>query len=145
MLKSDKSFPDKPITKKPLEVRQGKGKGNVEYWVAQVKPGMVLYEMEGVSEEVAREALRLAGAKLFCKNYIRYEECDVSKVNELRGKSLDELSSRLIELRKKQFSLRMQMGSGQGVRASEVRETRKNIARIKTVMKENEQGKNPNG
>ncbi len=62
-----RAFPDKPITKKPLEVRQGKGKGNVEYWVAQVKPGMVIYEMEGVSEEVAREALRLAGAKLSVK------------------------------------------------------------------------------
>ena len=69
----------------------------------------------------------------------------MSKANELRGKSPDELSIKLLELRKKQFSLRMQMGSGQGVRASEVRETRKNIARIKTVMKENEQGKNPNG
>jgi large subunit ribosomal protein L16 len=57
-------FPDKPITKKPLEVRQGKGKGNVEYWVAQIKPGTVLYEMEGVDEELAREAFRLAGAKL---------------------------------------------------------------------------------
>ena len=57
-------FPDKPITKKPLEVRQGKGKGNVEYWVAEVKPGTVLYEMEGVSEEMAREAFRLAAAKL---------------------------------------------------------------------------------
>ena len=57
-------FPDKPISKKPLEVRQGKGKGNVEYWVAQVQPGRVLYEMEGVSEEVAREAFRLAAAKL---------------------------------------------------------------------------------
>ncbi len=57
-------FPDKPITKKPLEVRQGKGKGNVEYWVAQVQPGRVLYEMEGVSESVAREAFRLAAAKL---------------------------------------------------------------------------------
>ena len=57
-------FPDKPITKKPLEVRQGKGKGNVEYWVAQIKPGKVLYEMEGVTEEVAREAFRLAGRKL---------------------------------------------------------------------------------
>ncbi len=57
-------FPDKPITKKPLEVRQGKGKGNVEYWVAEVKPGTVLYEMEGVSEELAREAFRLAAAKL---------------------------------------------------------------------------------
>lgn len=57
-------FPDKPITKKPLEVRQGKGKGNVEYWVAQIQPGRMLYEMAGVSEEVAREAFRLAAAKL---------------------------------------------------------------------------------
>ena len=57
-------FPDKPITKKPLEVRQGKGKGNVEYWVAQIKPGKLLYEIAGVSEEVAREAFTLAAAKL---------------------------------------------------------------------------------
>ncbi len=57
-------FPDKPISKKPLEVRQGKGKGNVEYWVGEIKPGTVLYEMEGVTEEIAREALRLASAKL---------------------------------------------------------------------------------
>ncbi|MCB1692556.1 MAG: 50S ribosomal protein L16 [Pseudomonadales bacterium] len=57
-------FPDKPITQKPLEVRQGKGKGNVEYWVAQIQPGKVLFEMEGVSEEIAREAFRLASAKL---------------------------------------------------------------------------------
>ncbi len=69
----------------------------------------------------------------------------MSKANELRSKSLDELSSRLLELRKKQFSLRMQLGSGQSVRASEVRETRKNIARIKTIMKESQQGKNQNG
>lgn len=57
-------FPDKPITKKPLEVRQGKGKGNVEYWVAQIQPGRMLYEMEGVPVELAREALHLAAAKL---------------------------------------------------------------------------------
>ena len=57
-------FPDKPITKKPLEVRQGKGKGNVEYWVALVQPGRMLYEIEGISEELAREAFRLAAAKL---------------------------------------------------------------------------------
>ena len=57
-------FPDKPITNKPLEVRQGKGKGNVEYWVAQIKPGKILYEMEGVPEEVAKDAFRLAAAKL---------------------------------------------------------------------------------
>jgi large subunit ribosomal protein L16 len=65
-------FPDKPITKKPLEVRQGKGKGSVEYWVAQVQPGRVLYEMEGVSEELAREALTLAAAKLpFATTFVK--------------------------------------------------------------------------
>ena len=57
-------FPDKPITKKPLEVRQGKGKGNVEYWVAQIQPGRMLYEMQGVDEALAREAFKLAAAKL---------------------------------------------------------------------------------
>ena len=57
-------FPDVPITQKPLETRQGKGKGNVEYWVAKVQPGTVLYEMEGVGEDIAREAFRLAAAKL---------------------------------------------------------------------------------
>ena len=57
-------FPDVPVTKKPLEVRMGSGKGNVEYWVAKVQPGRVLYEMEGVDEITAREAFRLAAAKL---------------------------------------------------------------------------------
>ncbi len=57
-------FPDKPISKKPLEVRMGKGKGNPEYWVALVQPGCVMYEMEGVSEEIARDAFKLAAAKL---------------------------------------------------------------------------------
>jgi large subunit ribosomal protein L16 len=57
-------FPDKPITKKPLEVRMGKGKGSVEYWVAQIQPGKILYEMEGVSEAIAREAFTLAASKL---------------------------------------------------------------------------------
>ena len=57
-------FPDKPITKKPLEVRQGKGKGNVEYWVALIQPGRMLYEIEGITEDLAREAFKLAAAKL---------------------------------------------------------------------------------
>jgi large subunit ribosomal protein L16 len=57
-------FPDVPITKKPIEVRMGKGKGNVEYWIAQIQPGRVLYEIDGVSEDIAREAFRLAAAKL---------------------------------------------------------------------------------
>lgn len=57
-------FPDKPITEKPLEVRMGKGKGAVEYWVAEIQPGKMLYEMEGVAEDVARDAFNLAAAKL---------------------------------------------------------------------------------
>lgn len=60
-------FPDKPITKKPLEVRQGKGKGNVEYWVALVQPGRMMFEIEGVDLAVAREALKLAADKLSVK------------------------------------------------------------------------------
>ena len=57
-------FPDVPVSKKPLEVRMGKGKGNVEYWVCKIQPGRVLYEMEGVNESIAREAFRLAAAKI---------------------------------------------------------------------------------
>lgn len=57
-------FPDKPITKKPLEVRQGKGKGSVEYWVAEIKPGCVLFELAGAPKDVARAAFALAAAKL---------------------------------------------------------------------------------
>ena len=65
-----KIFPDKPITKKPLEVRMGKGKGSVEYWVAQVKPGQMLFEMQGVDEVVAMKAFELAAAKLPVKTTI---------------------------------------------------------------------------
>ncbi|EKD77421.1 MAG: Ribosomal protein L16, partial [uncultured bacterium] len=61
-------FPDKPISKKPLEVRQGKGKGNVEYWVAEIKPGCVMFELEGVTKDIATEAFELAAAKLPLKS-----------------------------------------------------------------------------
>ena len=63
-------FPDKPITEKPLEVRMGKGKDSVEYWVCQIKPGKILYEMDGVSDELATEAFKLAAAKLPFKTTI---------------------------------------------------------------------------
>ena len=70
-----KIFPDKPVTKHPAEARMGSGKGTQEYWVAVVKPGRVLFEIAGVSEEVAREAMRLAGHKLPCKTkFIKKEE-----------------------------------------------------------------------
>jgi len=63
-------FPDKPITEKPLEVRMGNGKGSVEYWVAEIQPGKILYEIEGVADELAREAFLLAAAKLPVKTTI---------------------------------------------------------------------------
>jgi large subunit ribosomal protein L16 len=63
-------FPDKPVTQKPAETRMGKGKGSVEFWVAVIKPGRILFEMSGVSEAEAREALRLAAHKLPCKTRI---------------------------------------------------------------------------
>lgn len=68
-------FPDKPVTKKPAETRMGSGKGAPEFWVAVVKPGRVLFELTGVAENVAREALRLAGHKLPCKTkFVKKEE-----------------------------------------------------------------------
>ena len=76
-------FPDKPITKKPAETRMGSGKGSPEYWVAVVKPGRVLFEIKGVSEEIAREALRLASHKLPCvTKFIKRETEEQPKITE---------------------------------------------------------------
>ena len=78
-----KIFPDKPITKKPAETRMGKGKGAPEYWVAVVKPGRVLFEISGVSEDVAREALRLAAHKLPVQTkFVKRDEMDGDQVEE---------------------------------------------------------------
>lgn len=72
-----KIFPDKPVTAKPIGTRMGKGKGNVEFWVAPVKPGRVMFEIGGVAEEVAREALRLAGTKLSVKTKFVKKETEI--------------------------------------------------------------------
>ena len=78
-----KIFPDKPVTKKPAETRMGSGKGSPEYWVAVVKPGRVMFEIAGVSEETAREALRLASYKLPIKSKIvKREELESQEVGE---------------------------------------------------------------
>ncbi len=79
-----KIFPDKPVTAKPAETRMGSGKGALEYWVAVVKPGRVMFEIAGVSEEVAREALRLASHKLPCKCKI-YSKDDLAEVVKAKG------------------------------------------------------------
>ena len=75
-----KIFPDKPITEKPAETRMGSGKGSPEYWVAVVKPGRVLFEMDGISEEVAKEAMRLAGHKLPIKTKFVAKEQEAEEV-----------------------------------------------------------------
>lgn len=75
-------FPDKPVTKKPAETRMGKGKGPVEYWVAVIKPGRVLFEMAGIEEETAREALRLAAFKLPCKTRF------IKRIDPISGKEV---------------------------------------------------------
>ena len=78
-----KIFPDKPVTEKPAETRMGSGKGSPEYWVAVVKPGRVMFEIAGVSEEVAREALRLASYKLPVKcKFVKREDAEVKNGGE---------------------------------------------------------------
>ena len=77
-----KIFPDKPVTHKPLETRMGKGKGAVEYWVAAVKPGRVMFEMAGVAEDVAKEALRLAANKLSVKCKFVKKETEIGGDND---------------------------------------------------------------
>ena len=107
-------FPDKPISKKPTEVRMGNGKGNVEYWVAEIQPGKVLYEMEGVDEALAREAFRLAAAKLpLPTTFVRASSRPITGVkNESNGTPRQgrrrALQQELNELLKEQFGLRMQ-------------------------------------
>ena len=121
-----KIFPDKPVTAKPAETRMGSGKGSTEYWVAVVKPGRVMFEIAGVPEEVAREALRLAMHKLPCR-------CK----NELRAKSNQELKEELVSAKKELFNLRFQNATSQLDNTSRIAEVRKNIARIQTIITEN--------
>ena len=91
----------------------GKGKGSVEYWVAQIQPGRVLYEIEGVSEELAREAFELAAQKDALIHHLCETDGDVMKAQEIREKSAGELKEQLLELLREQFNLRMQKATGQ--------------------------------
>ena len=129
-------FPDTPVTKKPIEVRMGKGKGNVEYWVAKISPGKMLYEMEGVSEEIAREAFSLAAAKLPIRNIFCCEDHSLMNATDLRQKETTDLEKELDALLKEQFNLRMQRGSGQIVKPHDFKRVRRDIARIRTVITE---------
>src|SRR6185503_17763882 len=113
-------FPDVPVTDKPAEVRMGKGKGAVEYWAARVHPGRIMFEIDGVADDIAREALKLGAAKLPIKTRI-----------VTRGMTPDQLSDALLNLKKEQFNLRFQGATGQVEKTHRVDEIRKDIARIK--------------
>ena len=127
-----KIFPDKPVTVKPLGTRMGSGKGALEYWVAVVKPGRVMFEIAGVSEEVAKEALRLATHKLPCK--VVYQMKTNKYVEDLKAKSAAELAQDLVAAKKELFNLRFQNATNQLDNTARIKEVRKNIARIQTVI-----------
>jgi large subunit ribosomal protein L16 len=114
-------FPDRPLTKKPAETRMGSGKGTPEYWVANVKPGRVMFEMSYPNEQTAREALRRA-------------------IHELRELGDEELVLRLRESKEELFNLRFQMATGQLDNNRRLRTVRHDIARVYTVMRERELG-----
>ena len=130
-------FPDKPITKKPQETRMGKGKGAPEGWVMVVKPGRILYEMEGIPESEAREALRLAAHKLSDQDPVRDPGGGrVMKAEKIREMSVDDLRTKERELREQLFRLRFQKSLGQLDNALKLKEARRDIARVMTVLKE---------
>ena len=137
-----KIFPDKPVTAKPAETRMGSGKGSPEYWVAVVKPGRVMFELNGVSEEIAREALRLAMHKLpiKCKFVTRADQKEVTqmKTNDFRDMTNEEVLKEIDEFKTELFNLRFQLATGQLDNPMRIREVRKGIARGKTILRERE-------
>ena len=136
-------FPDKPITKKPQETRMGKGKGAPEQWVCVVRPGRVLFEMEGVSEKDAREAMRLAAAKLPIHDQVRdplRAGEDAMKAAELRDLGADELGAKERELTDQLFRMRIQKSMGQLEAPDKMRTVRRDLARIKTVLRQKRTG-----
>src|SRR3979490_1496827 len=137
-------FPDKPVSQKPAEVRMGNGKGNPEYFVAEIRPGKVLYEMDGVDEPTAREAFALASAKLPLRTVFVFRQMGggvvregmIMKASELRAKDPAQLSKELEELLRAQFGLRMQKATQQLTNSSQLKRVRRDIARVRTILNE---------
>ena len=133
-------FPDVPVSKKPTEVRMGKGKGSVEYWAARVKPGRIVFEIDGVPEDVAKEALRLGAMKLPIMTRVVTRIADYGrlsmKASDVRSKTADELKDQLVDLKKEQFNLRFQRATQQLEKPAQVKKVRRDIARIKTILGE---------
>ena len=131
-------FPDVPVSKKPIEVRMGSGKGSVEWWAVRVRPGRILFELDGIDEDIAREAFRLASSKLpvrttFVRRFGRLSTM-AKPISELRGKGASELKARLSELRRESLNLRFQQASGQLENTARRRQVRRDIARVRTLL-----------
>ena len=125
-------FPDKPITKKPLETRQGKGKGNVEYWASPIKPGKILYEVAGVSEKDAKRAFELAGAKfLWEQHLLREAQMAKNKLKDYKGMKKEDLKKELIANRKSLFENGFKHKMGQLKESHLLKETRKKYCKNK--------------
>ena len=140
-------YPDRPLTKKPAETRMGSGKGSPEWWIANVKPGRVMFELSGVPEPIAREAMRRAMHKLPMKcRFVRREggASDGSGFQGLAPSALAErrgaLVEKLREAKEELFNLRFQAATGQLESHGRLRAVRRDIARIYTVMREHELG-----
>ena len=134
-------FPQKSFTKKPLETRMGKGKGPLESWVAVIRPANVLFEVDGVTEAVARESLRLAATKLPIKTkFISRHRLGVKRnsiyeddgTERDSGQTLVELAAKGRDLRQEIFNLRLQQASAQLEKPARLRTLRRDIARIET-------------
>ena len=132
-------FPDKPVTKKPQETRMGKGKGAPEGWVVVVQPGRILFEMEGVPEAEARRAMQLASAKLPIKTQVRdavRRGEGVMKAVELRDMDGESLRVKEQELDDQLFRMRIQKSLGQLEAPGKIKDVRRDLARIKTILRE---------
>ena len=133
-------FPDKPVTKKPAETRMGKGKGAPEFWVAVVKRGRVLFEIEGVPIEIAREAMRLAAFKLPIRTRFitRQKDTDMAtiKAEEIRNLAEKEILEKLNTLQKELYELVYQNQTARDEKHHRIKELRRNIARCYTILRE---------
>jgi large subunit ribosomal protein L16 len=134
-------FPDKPITKKPAETRMGKGKGAPEQWVAVIRPGKILFEMEGVDRATAGAAMRLAAHKLAIKTKVIGREDAESrdmKAQKVRDLDDNELRNQLRDMQETMFRLQFQLNMGQADGLKKLRGLKRDRARMLTILRERE-------
>ena len=130
-------FPDKPYTKKPAETRMGSGKGNPEGWVAVVKPGKVMFELAGVPEDLAREAMRLAGAQASDQDQVRDPRGGRAvKASEVHALGDQDLVQALKDAREEAFGLRLRHATGELENTSGLGASRRELARLMTIARE---------